>query len=1233
MADITNTFTSGVMNKDLDERLIPMGTYRDALNIDVDVDNGSNVGTARNTLGNSRVSDITMTDRFPSGLTTEGATTIGSEKFESLNLIYWLVAANEFDGVFEFDELTGVTTRVLLCTKASINTPSILGFNKRNIVTGINYINGYLYWTDGNVPPRKINISRCKSYGVDDPRIINDIDVIIEPPLNAPTIELINDTTLQSNNISEKFLSFFYRYKNFDNQYSAMSPASAVAFEPGNYEIDFTSGNNESMVNRFNTVKIKFNTGSVNVKEVQILMSDTRSGNISVVESISKESEGYANDVVEEFTFYNNKVYTIIDQTQINRLFDNVPLKAKAQEIIGNRLAYGNYTQFFNLKDVDGRDIDLDLKLSYESTPTMLNQPIQTWRSDRDYEAGVVYLDKYGRQSTTITSANNTVYIPPTQSDKGNSLSLSINNKAPEWASNYRIVIKQSKKGYYNIFPIGIYSYGDYRYILINTSDRDKFIIGKYIIFKSTASGPTYSNKKYKVLDLEIQPANFIIGSSNVPAGLYIKIEVDNPTELSNAGVFTYNSEGIGGGYVTGTILNLPKSPVKPLYNQQFAFAENPIHYGSGNPGVVSVVNSTIDRRFTIEIKSSTEFDVYTNHWQDLSSAPNYIGTFTILANTDIPIAATGSTTVLTIQFSTTSGLVIGDRWVINTRSNLDFGFANKHATAIVPGANWSPNTTGPEVDRVINAGAIITLRVTQDEGNPYFDNNIQPFPPSSRQYANIEEWWWESGARDLFSFKSFSNVAVNGSRVSFARGKEFKFESGQNDDFDSNRIQPGGVLNSETINYPVRMLIHSTMPENTPTGSGVPLYSNNNQNKLRVLFSITQQDTPNICETEADENPVEVFHELSKTFPIVNGLHNTLPLDNPGNINQTLQGGLLSPAKIKINNTNNKNSDYNAWSFGNGLESYRIKDDFNAPTFNLSPRVTSTTEDYRELDSFNAICYSGIFGENTGVNRLNEFNLSTANFKYLDREYGSVQKLYSRDSDLLVFQESKVSRLLYEKNILFDAVGGGSVASVSSVLGNQQAFPGEYGISQNPESFAEWGNSIFFTDARRGAVLQLLGIDITPISDYGMIDHFKELMRDRPNSQKLGAYDPDKNHYVLSSNETPVLNCRLDLSITSLTVSGMASVQDVALFNIYTSSAWSVSVVDNGFGTSWVDQSFISNGIGDAIIFDSFSFNNTGASRSVRYVVSYCDGLTKSFLLTQGRGREVGVILTVIKR
>ena len=43
------------MNKDLDERLLPVGQYRDAMNIQITNSENSEVGTVQNILGNKKI--------------------------------------------------------------------------------------------------------------------------------------------------------------------------------------------------------------------------------------------------------------------------------------------------------------------------------------------------------------------------------------------------------------------------------------------------------------------------------------------------------------------------------------------------------------------------------------------------------------------------------------------------------------------------------------------------------------------------------------------------------------------------------------------------------------------------------------------------------------------------------------------------------------------------------------------------------------------------------------------------------------------------------------------------------------------------------------------------------------------------------------------------------------------------------------------------------------------------
>tara|TARA_Y100000401_G_scaffold115085_1_gene118147 strand:- start:1382 stop:1609 length:228 start_codon:yes stop_codon:yes gene_type:complete len=61
MPEIKNTFTQGKMNKDLDERIIPNGQYRHAMNVQISTSEDSDIGTVQNVLGNTSVENIVDT--------------------------------------------------------------------------------------------------------------------------------------------------------------------------------------------------------------------------------------------------------------------------------------------------------------------------------------------------------------------------------------------------------------------------------------------------------------------------------------------------------------------------------------------------------------------------------------------------------------------------------------------------------------------------------------------------------------------------------------------------------------------------------------------------------------------------------------------------------------------------------------------------------------------------------------------------------------------------------------------------------------------------------------------------------------------------------------------------------------------------------------------------------------------------------------------------------------------
>ena len=121
--------------------------------------------------------------------------------------------------------------------------------------------------------------------------------------------------------------------------------------------------------------------------------------------------------------------------------------------------------------------------------------------------------------------------------------------------------------------------------------------------------------------------------------------------------------------------------------------------------------------------------------------------------------------------------------------------------------------------------------------------------------------------------------------------------------------------------------------------------------------------------------------------------------------------------------------------------------------------------------------------------------------------------------------QEDKISYVLAGKNLLSDASAGNVVTATPEVLGTQIARVEKYGISFNAESYVQWGYDRYFTDAKRGAVIQLKGNSgqsdqLTVVSEQSMRTWFRDMFNESLNTQKLGGFDPYMNEYVLSSNE-----------------------------------------------------------------------------------------------------------------
>lgn len=211
-------------------------------------------------------------------------------------------------------------------------------------------------------------------------------------------------------------------------------------------------------------------------------------------------------------------------------------------------------------------------------------------------------------------------------------------------------------------------------------------------------------------------------------------------------------------------------------------------------------------------------------------------------------------------------------------------------------------------------------------------------------------------------------------------------------------------------------------------------------------------------------------------------------------------------------------------------IEESRVRGGYNNTTVELGPRAFIVEDEPNSSIRFNSLIYSGIYNSTTGVNNTNVFSVGDDITKSADPANGSIQKLYAEDTNLVIFQENKVSRALIDKDAIYTAEGSTSISNVNTTIGTIQPFIGNFGISQNPESFAVYGYRKYFTDKDRNAVMRLSRDGLTEISNYGMIDYFRDQFDnlDQTNDlpgKALGSWDIYNKQYVLSLQQNPNAN------------------------------------------------------------------------------------------------------------
>ena len=349
---------------------------------------------------------------------------------------------------------------------------------------------------------------------------INDVIVVSPNPDYIPNYA--GDPVF----LQDKYVKFSYRFKFEDDEYSIIAPFTQSAFIPkqdgrfliGDEEETYTSGEVSFMQNKVNFIELIINfpdnvvgtalNNAFKISEIDIIYQESDSLALLVLDTITLDdiTTNHPNDTYYKYNYQSRKPILTLPSSETSRIYDKTPVKALSQEVSGNRIIYGNYVNKHTAPKHLNYQVTASQKIDSGTNYIGLDKeyPESTVKRNRNYQLGVVLMDRYGRQSDVILSnvgsdttsdtliesfGASTFYFPyrsqntlgDVLSDIGNSIKIQFNEQitstfSPLQYSNpvptgepglysvnnplgwytYKIVVKQNQQEYYNVYTPGV---------------------------------------------------------------------------------------------------------------------------------------------------------------------------------------------------------------------------------------------------------------------------------------------------------------------------------------------------------------------------------------------------------------------------------------------------------------------------------------------------------------------------------------------------------------------------------------------------------------------------------------------------------------------------------------------------------------------------------------------------------------------------------------------------------
>lgn len=1243
---------------DTDERFVAKNDYRKAINCRINSIDEDSFGTLENIRSNKNI----VNSNFTNGKC------IGAYEDLNANVVYYFISGGNtgVDSIFRYDPQTEFIQTVI--------QDNILNFNTNNLITGINILGddddkfplGLLYWTDDINPPRKINVHKAINnlYPTIDTQTLNAVKY---PPNNHLTCignsgGFLNDTNITSNQLKGKCWQFKYRWVYDDGEKSSWSPISPIYIDNTFAAFYNISGQTQNLNN---TLALKFDSGHHTVERIQISTRNTNGlDDFKLIADIKKDdvtekilinttatvntvpTTGFATTLLDDtdyqFYFYNDAIYSTIDVVESNKLYNDIPHKAKAQEIVeGNRLVYGNV--------VTGQTVDESLGLSLTAgrpnTPGLTNA-VTNNAIPVDYLADMCI---------------------------GCGMAATGNGQIRRTRATFRVrwLVQPSAQG----------CFSSYRLVINN-------LFFSKALAKRQLYTPFVANEDHEA-NLGVINVNYnsslyasTMGVNNIAAA--IATDLNNYAQMQtnfNQGGQSITGQGAGGNYSVRSIgSNSVDSNWGP--NGHTHTQINNLNFSTNGAYIILTIQMSIGAEYRLDATGVCEIESTpgsTSIYMMSTGWTPHTGNCTVSGEANTAAACPhkgdigfsvgmgynwinnegeagrfaggwqGNLTDFELEINSTGGPGVNQSMNLNI-SNGDVGFMQtigqwvgaigpalgkfteggqgiqaticpaagqqpiipsfktgaKHRFGLVyyDDANRSSSVQLADVADVYipkNTDVATTTNPAGWNGEWFINWEILHFPPD---WATHYQWVYGGNTltRDFMQFVTdgiydgvhalkddmsgnnlssgtygdnilvdISNIKqfqqANGGGVvsyDFQEGDILRFVLDQNDNAPNANLTPVPTILLNGQNIPVtggtpwefkivgivgQKDLPDILPQSfsltnpnvvTATGNGpfaqqvagvqdyivlareavlVPFLDSNPTAFPTFRGWTLEIYTP---KKKVEEDKV-IYYEFGEWGTCVQGRHqaiddtsNTWAQNQVGNVVGSGAQGRFQSGDVYLRNRVTRSQKMIC-----RMESFHYSDVFKSDFWDKG-RPNAVLEDFKRTRKFATCLYSEAYIPNTNINGLNSI-FPDVSFQEFERGYNSIQKLHSRDNNLLIFQEDKVSISLVNKKIIYNMDGSGNIASTDSVLSIATPYLGNYGICKNPESFASHGRRIYFADIKRGAVLRLSQDGFTEVSSYRMKDYFTDLSviilesANLNNYKIYGTFDTKYSEYIVS--------------------------------------------------------------------------------------------------------------------